>query len=126
MKYLCMVFYDEKKHAALSEREHQALTDQALDYDNVMREGSHFVTSGALEPVHAATTLRMRDGKLSITDGPFAETNEQIGGFIVIEARDLNEAIQVASRIPPARLGGVEVRPIKPLAHSFNEEALRI
>ena len=118
MKYLCMVFYDEKKHTALSEQEHQALTDEALNYDNVMRKGGHYVTSGALEPVHAATTLRMRDGKLSITDGPFAETNEQIGGFIVIEASDLNEAIQVASRIPPARLGGIEVRPIRHLTHS--------
>lgn len=118
MKYLCMVFYDEKKHTALSEQEHQALTDEALNYDNVMRKGGHHVTSGALEPVHAATTLRMRDGKLSITDGPFAETKEQIGGFIVIEASDLNEAIQVASRIPPARLGGIEVRPIRHLTHS--------
>ena len=64
----------------------------------------------------------MREGKLSVTDGPFAETNEQIGGFIVIEARDLNEAIQVASRIPPARLGGVEVRPIRTLSHSSNNQ----
>jgi hypothetical protein len=117
MKYLCMIFYDERRHNALSESELQALTDQALDYDNVMREGGHFVTSGALELVQAATTLRMRDGKLSITDGPFAETNEQIGGFIVIEARDLNEAIQVASRVPPVLLGGVEVRPIRELTH---------
>jgi hypothetical protein len=118
MKYLCMIFYDERRHNALSESELQALTDQALDYDNVMREGGHFVTSGALELVQAATTLRMRDGKLSITDGPFAETNEQIGGFSVIEARDLNEAIQVASRVPPVLLGGVEVRPIRELTHS--------
>lgn len=118
MKYLCMIFYDERKHTAMSEPEHEALTDEALDYDDVMRRGGHYVTSGALEAVHAASTLRMREGKLSITDGPFAETNEQIGGFIVIEARDLNEAIQVASRIPPARLGGVEVRPIRTLTHS--------
>lgn len=118
MKYLCMIFYDEKKLTALSDHELQALTDQALEYDNVMREGGHFVTAGALELVQAATTLRMRNGKLSVTDGPFAETNEQIGGFIVIEARDLNEAIQVASRIPPTRLGGVEVRPIRELTHS--------
>lgn len=118
MKYLCMIFYDEKKLAALSEPELQALTDDALDYDEVMRKGGHYLTSGALEMVSAATTLRVREGKVAITDGPFAEANEQIGGFIVIEARDLNEAIQVASRIPPARLGGVEVRPIKGLTHS--------
>jgi hypothetical protein len=118
MKYLCMIFYDEKRLKALTEPELQALTDKALDYDNVMREGGHFVTAGALELVESATTLRMRNGKLSITDGPFAETNEQIGGFIVIEARDLNEAIQVASRVPPSLLGGVELRPIKELTHS--------
>jgi hypothetical protein len=120
MKYLCMIFYDETKHTAMTEPEHEVLTDEALDYDEVMRKGGHYVTSGALESVHAATTLRMREGKLSVTDGPFAETNEQIGGFIVIEARDLNEAIQVASRIPPIRLGGVEVRPIRTLAYSRN------
>lgn len=120
MKYLCMIFYDEKKHIAMSEPEHEALTDEALAYDEVIRKGGHYVTSGALESVHAATTLRMREGKLSVTDGPFAETNEQIGGFIVIEARDLNEAIQVAARIPPVRLGGVEVRPIRTLTHSGN------
>jgi hypothetical protein len=118
MKYLCMIFYDEKKHKAMSESEHEALTDEALAYDDVMRKGGYYVTSGALEGCEAATTLRVREGKLTVTDGPFAETNEQIGGFIVIEARDLNEAIQVASRIPPARLGGVEVRPIRTLARS--------
>jgi len=118
MKYLCMIFYDEKKLISLPENEIQSLTDEALDYDEVMRRGGHFITAGALEYVDAATTLRMREGKLSVTDGPFAETNEQIGGFIVIEARDLNEAIQVASRIPPARLGGVEVRPIRTMTHS--------
>jgi hypothetical protein len=118
MKYLCMIFYDEKKHIAMSEPEHEALTDEALDYDDAMRKGGHYLASGALESVNAATTIRMRAGKLSITDGPFAETNEQIGGFIVIEARDLNEAILVASRIPPVRLGGVEVRPIRTLTHS--------
>jgi hypothetical protein len=122
MKYLCMIFYDEKKHTAMIEPEEQALTDEALEYDDVMRKGGHYVTSGALEHVDAATTLRMREGRLSITDGPFAETNEQIGGFIVIEARDLNEAIQVASQIPPVRLGGVEIRPIRTLTHSGKNE----
>ena|ERR1700678_2741546 len=122
MKYLCMIFYNEKNNTAMSESEHEALTDEALDYDEVMRKGGHYVTSGALESVYAASTVRMREGKLSITDGPFAETNEQIGGFFVIEARDLNEAIQVASRIPPVRLGGVEVRPIRTLTHSSTNQ----
>ena len=108
MKYLCMIFYDEKKHTAMSKSEHETLTNEALDYDDVMRQGGSYVTSGALEAVDAATTLRMREGKLTVTDGPFAETNEQIGGFIVIEARDLNEAIKVASRI--RRLGSERSR----------------
>ena len=115
MKYLCMVFYDEKKLNAMSESDWQALDDESLDYDDTLRKGGHFLAAQALESVNTATTVRLRNGKVSITDGPFAETNEQIGGFILIEARDLNEAIQLASRIPVIRLGGIEVRPIKEL-----------
>ncbi|MGA7295590.1 MAG: YciI family protein [Terriglobales bacterium] len=118
MKYLCLVFYDEKKLNALSEQESQALIDESLQYDDTLRQGGHFITANALQSVHAASTLRVRNGKLSVTDGPFAETNEQIGGFVLIEARDLNEAIQLASKIPPARFGGIEVRPIMELTHS--------
>ena len=118
MKYLCMVFFDEKNLSALSESESQALDDESLAYDNNLRKRGHFVTAEALESVHAATTVRIRGGKVSVTDGPFAETNEQIGGFILIEAKDLNEAIQLASKIPSIRLGGVEVRPIKTLTCS--------
>jgi hypothetical protein len=112
MKYLCLVFYDEKVRNALSEQESQALIHEALDFDDSLRKSGHHLAAHPLQSVHAATTLRTRNGKTVITDGPFAETNEQIGGFVLIEARDLNEAIQLASRIPPARLGGVEVRPI--------------
>ena len=112
MKYLCFVFYDENKRNALSEKESLALMAEALDYDEVLRKGGYFISAHPLESVQAASTIRVRNGKVTITDGPFAETNEQIGGFVMIEARDLNEAIQLASKIPPARLGGVEVRPI--------------
>lgn len=112
MKYLCFVFYDETKRNALPEQESQALMEEALEYDEVLRKGGHFIAAHPLESVEAASTIRVRNGKVTITDGPFAETNEQIGGFVMIEARDLNEAIQLASKIPPARLGGVEVRPI--------------
>ena len=118
MKYLCMVIVDEKKLHALSETEAQKLDDESLEYDNELRRRGHFLAAQALESVTAATTLRIRSGKVAITDGPFAETNEQIGGFILIEAKDLNEAIQVASHIPAVRLGAVEVRPIKELTHS--------
>jgi hypothetical protein len=118
MKYLCMVFCDEKKLNAMSESESQALDDESLAYDDTLRKRGHFVAAQALESVHAATTVRLRSGTVSVTDGPFAETNEQIGGFILIEAQDLNEAIQLASKIPSVRLGGVEVRPVKPLTSS--------
>src|SRR5215472_8136320 len=112
MKYLCMVIVDEKRLQAMSEREAQALDDESLEYDDALRKGGHFLAAQALESVSSATTLRIRSGKVSITDGPFAETNEQIGGFLLVEAKDLNEAIQIGSQVPPVRLGGIEVRPI--------------
>ena len=122
MKYLCMVIVDEKKLNAMSESELQALDDESLAFDNTLRKRGHLIAAQALESVHAATTVRVRSGKVSVTDGPFAETNEQIGGFILIEAKDLNEAIQLASKIPAIRLGGVEVRPIKELTSSKPEK----
>ncbi|MGH7964468.1 MAG: YciI family protein [Candidatus Binatia bacterium] len=112
MKYLCLIYYDEKKLDALSKSELDTLIEEALAYDEVLRKGGHFIAAQALQSVQAATTLRVRNGKVSITDGPFAETKEQLGGFVLINARDLNEAIQVASKLPPSRLGGVEVRPV--------------
>ena len=112
MKYLLLVFYDENVRNSLSEPESQALIKEAIEFDNGLRESGHLIAAHPLEGIHYATTLRMRSGKVTFTDGPFAETNEQIGGFLLIEARDLNEAIQIASRVPPARLGGIEVRPI--------------
>jgi len=118
MKYLCMVFYDEKNLNALSAAELQTLDDESLAYDETLRKRGHLIAAQALESVQAATTVRVRNGKVSVTDGPFAETNEQIGGFILIEAHDLNEAIQLAAKMPPIRLGGVEVRPIKTLSSS--------
>ena len=121
MKYLCSIFFDEKKLETLSEKEHKVLTEESLAYDDVLRKSGHFLAAQALQSVHAATTVRLQSGKVSVTDGPFAETNEQIGGFILIEARDLNEAIQLASRIPSVRLGGVEVRPIKELTRGSNQ-----
>jgi len=84
----------------------------------VLRRSGHYVVSNALEPVRTATTVRPRPDKVFTTDAPFAETKEQLGGFILIEAKDLNDAIEVASKIPPARFGGIEVRPIRELKHS--------
>ncbi|HLK67970.1 MAG TPA: YciI family protein [Bryobacteraceae bacterium] len=118
MKYLCLVIVDEKKLYAMSERESQALEDESLAYDAVLREGGHLIAAQALQSVTTAATLRKRGGNLMVTDGPFAETREQVGGFILIEAKDRDEALQLASRIPAIRLGGVEVRPVKELVAS--------
>lgn len=118
MKYLCMIFYDEKKLDSLSKEEYQALADQSLAYDDVLRNSGHLLANQALQSVHAAITIRRRGGKIAAIDGPFAETKEQIGGFILISARDLDEAIQLASGIPALRLGGVEIRPIQELTGS--------
>jgi len=119
MKYLCMVIVDEKKLKALSKSDSEALDDESLAYDETLRKGGHFLAAQALQPVKAGTTLRLRNGKLSVTDGPFVETKEQIGGFILIEAKDLNEAIHLASKIPVLRFGAVEVRPVKELVASI-------
>jgi hypothetical protein len=108
MKSLCLVYLEEKTLDAVPDSD-------CMAYGEALRKSGHSIAAEALEPVQAATTVRIRNGKLSITDGPFAETKEQLGGFVLINARDLNEAIQVASKVPPARLGGVEVRPIKDL-----------
>ena len=121
MKYLFMVIVDEKRLQAMSETEAQTLDDESLEYDDALRKGGHFLAAQALESVNTAATVRIRSGKVSVTDGPFAETKEQIGGFILIEAKGLDEAIQLASHIPAIRLGAVEVRPIKELVHSSRQ-----
>jgi len=112
MKYLCLIFYDEKVRNALSDDDSQALIDESRRSSEEMRRSGNLLTAFPLEQTYSASTVRIRDGKMAVTDGPFTETREQIGGFVLLEASDLNEAIQLASRIPPARLGGVEVRPV--------------
>ena len=108
MKYLCLVYLDENRLDELPD-------EDCVDFDTQIRKSGHCLASEALQPVQTATTVRVRNGRLSVTDGPFAETKEQLAGFYMIEARDLNEAIQLASRIPPARVGSIEVRPIRPI-----------
>jgi hypothetical protein len=115
VKYLCLVYIDQKAIDNLSASDSDALDRDALAYDQELKNGGHFIAAHALQSVEMATTLRVRNGKLSTTDGPFAETKEQLGGFILIEARDLNEALQLAAKIPPGRFGCIEVRPIKEL-----------
>ena len=117
MKYLCLVYFEEAKLEALSRSEFDALVAEGVAFKDVLREGGHLVAAQALQSVRNATTLRRAgNGKLSMTDGPFAETKEQLGGFVMIEAKDLNEALQIAAKIPPGRLGAIEVRPILELA----------
>ena len=112
MKYLCLAYEEEQKLNALSESEWHALRDETLAYVEELRKRGQYVTSAALQSVHTATTVRVRNGRLSATDGPFAETKETLGGIVLIEARDLNDAIQVAANWPSARIGSIEVRPI--------------
>jgi hypothetical protein len=115
MKYVCLVYLVEKDMNAMTKEESDTCTDESLAYDDALRKAGHLVLAHALQPVESATTIRVRNGRLSATDGPFAETKEQLGGFILIDARDLNEAMQVAAKIPLARRGSIEVRPIKEL-----------
>ena len=115
MKYVCLVYLDEAIFAPMSDYEQGLFTNEALDSDETLRRSGNFVYANALELPEAAVSVRVRDNKLSATDGPFAETKEHLSGFIVIEARDLNEAIRLAGNIPMARLGTIEVRPVREL-----------
>ena len=112
MKYLCLIYDEEKKLEAMSQDEGNAFMGEYFAFTDGIRKSGHYVAGEALQPIATATTIRIRNGKMATTDGPFAETREQLGGFYLIEARDLNDAIQVAAKIPSARLGSVEVRPV--------------
>ena len=115
MKYLCLVRVDEEKLAALPESESKALDEESLAYDDVLKNSGHLLAAQALEPVATAKALQMQNGKLLITDGPFAEAREQIGGFILMEAKDMNEAVELAQKIPVIRFGAIEVRAVREL-----------
>ena len=112
MRYMCLIYDNEQTWATMSKTEADAVMGEYFAFTNDIKQSGHYQAGEALQPVSTATTVRVRDGKLSATDGPFAETKEHLGGFYLINARDLNEAIQVASRIPSARFGSIEVRPV--------------
>ena len=116
MKYLCLVYLDEKRLGELPD-------EDCVAYDTAIRKSGHCLASEALESVQTATTVRVRNSKVAITDGPFAETKEQLAGFYMLEAKDLNEAIQLASKIPPARVGSIEVRPVRPIRETVAARA---
>ena len=112
MKYVCLIYDEEKKAAAMSKAEGDAFMGEYFAFTEGIKKSGQYVGGEALQPVQSATTVRVRDGKMSTTDGPFAETKEQLGGFYLITANDLDEALQVASKIPSARKGSIEVRPV--------------
>ena len=112
MKYLCLVYHDEAEIEALPEREAAEMVEAVLAYRDELRERGHYVASSPLQPARTATTVRVRNHQTLVIDGPFAETREQLGGFFLIEARDLNGAIRLAAKMPRARLGAIEVRPL--------------
>ncbi|MGE8413136.1 MAG: YciI family protein [Pseudomonas sp.] len=112
MKYLCLVYSDEQQLHSLPDSPRDA---ECLAYAESVRDSGRMLAAEALQSVQTVTTVRMRGGKLSITDGPFAETKEQLAGFYLVEAMDLNDALQIAGQIPAARVGSVEVRPVREL-----------
>jgi hypothetical protein len=116
MKYLCLVYADEKTLTAVPD-------EHCVDFDTKLRSSGQCIASEALQPVQTATTVRVRDGEISITDGPFAETKEQLTGFYLVEAEDLDEALRLAAQIPPARVGSIEVRPVRPIRETVRARA---
>jgi hypothetical protein len=114
LKFLCLVYGEEKEIGAMTD-------DECMAYDESLRSAGRCLASEALQPVHTAATVRVRNGKVSIRDGPFAETKEVLAGFYLIEAADLNDAVQIASQMPPARVGTIEVRPIRELTSTSGE-----
>ncbi|KJS08596.1 MAG: dehydrogenase [Gammaproteobacteria bacterium BRH_c0] len=112
MKYLCLVYCDENTLHSLPE---SPADSECMAYAESLANNGQMIAGQALQPVSTATTVRVRNGQMSVTDGPFAETREQLAGFYLVEARDLNEAIRIAAGIPPARVGSIEVRPIRDL-----------
>jgi hypothetical protein len=113
MRYLCLIYEDESKWGTMPKADADAMMGEYFAFTDAIKKSGHHLGGEALQPTQTATTVRVRQGKISSTDGPFAETKEQLGGYYLINARDLNDAIQIASRIPSARTGAVEVRPIQ-------------
>src|SRR5882672_1586673 len=125
MKYICLGYIEANKFETLSESERNAMVDECFTYDDVLRKNGHFAGGEALQSAHTATTLRWKNGKVSITDGPYAETKEQLGGILLLEARDLNHAIQLMSKHPGVKAGPFEIRPAADLTGMIRESERR-
>lgn len=113
MKFLCLAYEAEEIFHSMPREEWESLRKETLDYVQSLKERGHLLATNALQSARKASTLRVRAGRLTVTDGPFAETKEQLGGFFLIEARDMSEAVEIASKWPSARLGTIEVRPVE-------------
>lgn len=125
MQYLCLVYVQRSTFEGIPEAEHLALDEASLASDEELRRSGHLILAQALDEPETAVTVRVRGSSVSTTVGPFAETTEHLGGFVFVEARDLNEAIGIASRLPVARYGSIEVRPVVDLAARIQERSGR-
>ena len=113
MKYVCLGYYNKREHDAMTDAEQHAMFDECFEYNDHLRANGHVVAEAALEPPETALTLRWKDGKVATTDGPYAETKEQIGGFGILEARDMNHAVQLVAQHPSLKYGTTwEIRPV--------------
>jgi hypothetical protein len=124
MKFMLTIYHDENVLDAMPEKEMQALVDSAIEYAEEIRQSGHYLASDALQRTGTARTIRVRAGNASTTVGPFVETKEKLGGFFLIEAKDMDEACAVAARFPPARVAVLEVRPVQELTHSRDRRGL--
>ena len=125
MKYICLGYIAPNKFETMTESERNAMVDECFAYDDVLRKNGHFTGGEALQSAHTATTLRWKNGKVSVTDGPYAETKEQLGGILVLEARDMNHAIQLMSKHPGVKAGPFEIRPAADLIEMIRESEQR-
>lgn len=125
MKYICLGYIEPNKFETMSESERNAMLDECFTYDDELRKKGHFAGGEALQSANTATTLRWKSGKISITDGPYAEAKEQIGGILILEARDLNHAIQLMSKHPGVKAGPFEIRPAADLSEMIRESEQR-
>ena len=125
MKYVCLGYIEPGKLESAPERERNAMIDECFSYDDVLRKNGHFTGGEALQPPGNAVTLRFRNGKVSVTDGPYAETKEQLGGILILEANDLNHAIQLMAKHPGVRAGPFEIRPAADLGGMIQESERR-
>lgn len=125
MKFICLGYYDESKWAEMTPDEQTKLMDSCFAYDAELKRGGHFAGGEALQPAPSAVTLRYRDGKVAVTDGPFAETKEQLGGILILEARDLNHAIQLMEKHPGVKVGPFEIRASDETIHQLAADRMK-